>query len=189
MPSGATHDRITLWISPLVAGLTWVLTQSDRLTLITVGTFLAGGLLLSPDLDIRSRPYKRWGWLRWLWLPYQKSIRHRSWLSHGWIIGTLLRLVYLGFWISLFGLFLLVGMAVVQDLQGHRPWLLHLQQQGQQLFPAIQELVQAYRSEYLAGFIGLELGAMSHGVSDGIYSGYERCVRGWQKSSKGRSGK
>jgi len=128
MPSGATHDRITLWISPLVAGLTWVLTQSDRLTLITVGTFLAGGLLLSPDLDIRSRPYKRWGWLRWLWLPYQKSIRHRSWLSHGWIIGTLLR-------------------------------------------------------------IGLELGAMSHGVSDGIYSGYERCVRGWQKSSKGRSGK
>ena len=28
--------------------------------------FLFGGLFLSPDLDINSRPYQRWGVLRWI---------------------------------------------------------------------------------------------------------------------------
>ena len=58
--------------------------------------FLVGGLLLSPDLDTRSRPTRRWGPLRLLWWPYRKLLRHRSLLSHGPFLGTLGRVGYLG---------------------------------------------------------------------------------------------
>ncbi len=75
MPSGQTHDRITLWCLPAIAGCTYLLTQgdSDR-TLIVAGAFLFSGLMFGPDLDIYSVQYKRWGYLRWLWIPYQKAI-------------------------------------------------------------------------------------------------------------------
>ena len=50
---------------------------------LTAGlAFLVGGLWLSPDLDTRSRPSKRWGWLAVLWWPYRRLVRHRGWMSH-----------------------------------------------------------------------------------------------------------
>jgi len=96
MPSGRTHDRITLWTLPLVSGIAYFLTQSGKLALILAGGFLFSGLMFGPDLDIHSVQYKRWGWLRWIWIPYRSAIRHRSHFSHGLIIGTFLRWVYLG---------------------------------------------------------------------------------------------
>ncbi|NET52662.1 MAG: metal-binding protein, partial [Merismopedia sp. SIO2A8] len=99
MPSGQTHDRITLWSLPVVSGLCVTLTKSSDLTLMLSAGFLFGGLMFGPDLDIYSRQFKRWGWLRWIWIPYQKSMRHRSVLSHGLLIGTTLRVVYLAIWI------------------------------------------------------------------------------------------
>ena len=95
MPSGRIHDRITLWTLPWLATIAFWKTYSGNVTLLIVGGFLFGGLMFGPDLDIYSRHYKRWGWFRWVWLPYQKSLRHRSFLSHGPIIGTTLRLIYL----------------------------------------------------------------------------------------------
>ncbi|MFN7414520.1 MAG: metal-binding protein, partial [Dolichospermum sp.] len=91
MPSGQTHDRITIWSMPVVASITLVSTHSSNMTLLVAGGFMFGGLMFGPDLDIYSRQFQRWGFLRWIWLPYQKSLRHRSFLSHGPIIGTTLR--------------------------------------------------------------------------------------------------
>ncbi len=95
MPSGQTHDSITLWSLPVVAGLTFERTRSTSLTLVVSGGFLFSGLMFGPDLDIHSRQFKRWGVLRWIWLPYRRSMRHRSFLSHGPIVGTIVRLIYL----------------------------------------------------------------------------------------------
>ena len=95
MASGSSHDRGTLWLA-LPFGLLcwpflgWIGSASAALA------FLVGGLLLSPDLDTRSRPTRRWGPLRLLWWPYRKLLRHRSLLSHGPVLGTLGRLGYLG---------------------------------------------------------------------------------------------
>ncbi len=69
-------------------------TTHENLGAYMVG-FALGTLILSPDLDTFSRPYKNWGVLRFIWWPYQKSLKHRSWLTHGPLIGTLLRSVYL----------------------------------------------------------------------------------------------
>ena len=96
MASGKTHD----WFTWVMAPVAWAFADfglhcsKPHCWLILIGT-LAGGLLLSPDLDIRSRPFYRWGVFRFIWWPYQWMIRHRSPLSHGIIIGSWLRLLYL----------------------------------------------------------------------------------------------
>ncbi len=52
MPSGRTHDRITMYALPFVAGFTLWQTRSSNATLLVAGGFLFGGLMFGPDLDI-----------------------------------------------------------------------------------------------------------------------------------------
>jgi len=163
MPSGRTHDRITLWGLPLVVGVTFAQTRNGNLTLLVAGGFLFGGLMFGPDLDIYSVQYQRWGWLRWLWLPYQKSLRHRSLLSHGPIIGTALRVVYL----ALAALIAAMLMAMVVQLIWHQAW------SWQVLGTSWLELTR-YHVEIFTAFVGLELGAMSHYLSDWGGSAYKK---------------
>lgn len=177
MPSGQTHDRITLWSLPVVTGLAIAFTRSGNLTLLISGGFLFSGLMLSPDLDLKSRPFQRWGWLRWIWIPYQKSMRHRSVFSHGPIIGTTLRILYLICWIAWFGLLIVVGVQFVQELTFS--W--------QDFTAAVARLFINYWVEGLALFVGLELGAMSHSLSDWTNSAYKRSKKKKPRSNKGSS--
>ncbi|HBB36142.1 MAG TPA: metal-binding protein [Cyanobacteria bacterium UBA9273] len=167
MPSGQTHDRITLWSLPVVTGVTLALTRRSDLTLLVSGGFLFSGLMFSPDLDLYSRAFKRWGWLRWIWLPYQKAMRHRSVFSHGLLIGTTLRVLYLTLWIVALGGLGLVIFQLFQDI----PW------SWQELYQAIARSLFHYRAEGLALFVGLELGAISHVASDWVSSTYKRLQR------------
>jgi uncharacterized metal-binding protein len=167
MPSGATHDRITLISLPIASGLTLLISRSASITLCLAGSFLFSGLMFGPDLDIYSVQFKRWGMLRWIWRPYQKSMRHRSWFSHGPIIGTLIRLVYLGCWVALGGV-IYNGVAILNhwafwswDSIQHQIRLLALQ----------------YNGQGLAILAGLELGALSHSWSDAIGSAWKK----WRK--------
>ena len=57
--------------------------------------FLVSFFLFSPDLDSRNASYRRWGILRFFWLPYIFLFRHRG-LSHNPIFGPLSRLFYVG---------------------------------------------------------------------------------------------
>jgi uncharacterized metal-binding protein len=177
MPSGHTHDRITLWSLPLVAGLTFGQTQSSNLTLLVSGGFLFGGLMFGPDLDIYSCQYQRWGWLRPIWLPYQKSLRHRSFLSHGPLIGTALRILYLATWIVVFGIF---GLAIAEKF-GNSGW------NWQEVVLNCWRSIAQYHTELFTVYIGLELGAMSHYLSDWSGSAYKRFKKkglgGWRPPS------
>jgi len=97
MASGRNHDRATaLWSLPW--GLVIALVLGWRAGLIGAASFLIGGLWLSPDLDTRSLALRRWGALQWLWWPYRTLLPHRSFWSHGPMIGTLLRLLLLLGW-------------------------------------------------------------------------------------------
>jgi uncharacterized metal-binding protein len=131
--------------------------------------------MLSPDLDLPSRPFKRWGWLRWIWIPYQKVTRHRSIFSHGPIVGTTLRVIYLGSWIVLLGM---LGLIVVQLLRNFTwSWEQFIRDVAPQLLQRTEHLLIMYRAEWVALFVGLELGAMSHAVSDWLNSAYKRSKR------------
>jgi uncharacterized metal-binding protein len=178
MPSGRTHDSITLWSLPLIAGATFSQTHSTSLTLLLSGGYLFSGLMFGPDLDIYSRQYQRWGILRWIWLPYRRSMRHRAFLSHGPLVGTVVRVVYLLSWMAL----LIGGMgaisAIAYSLTGERDrWLqvaLQLWQLGSDL---ISRSWQQSFPEWIALGIGLELGALSHSLSDWLGSSYKRHLR------------
>lgn len=174
MPSGQTHDRITLWSLPVVTGLAIAFTRSSNLTLLISGGFLFSGLMLSPDLDLNSRPFKRWGWLRWIWIPYQKSMRHRSVFSHGPIIGTTLRVLYLVCWVAWFGLLILLGVQLVLELSFS--W--------QGFAEAVGRILIDYWTELSALFVGLELGAMSHSLSDWTNSAYKKRKKPKRKSRR-----
>ncbi|MUL36237.1 metal-binding protein [Gloeocapsopsis dulcis] len=174
MPSGRTHDRITLWGLPLITSLTFFQTQSGNLTLIMAGAYLFSGLMFGPDLDLYSRQYQRWGFLRWIWLPYQKVLRHRSIFSHGLLIGTTLRVLYLSVWLALVGIFVL-GVA-------HLIWGVELS--WQQLITESRRSLTQNAAEWFYLFLGLELGAMSHSLSDWSSSAYKRLQQNRAKMKK-----
>jgi uncharacterized metal-binding protein len=164
MPSGRTHDRITLWLLPVVAVCTFVLTHHSLPTLLICAGYLFGGLMLGPDLDIYSVHYKRWGWLRWIWLPYRGSLKHRSPWSHAPVTGTTVRVLYLLAWL---GLFSFVGVAIANEL-----W--QLGWTWDQIGSVMSQTLWQHRSAAIAFVVGLELGAFSHYTADWLVSGWKR---------------
>jgi len=99
MPNHQTHDAIGVVSTLPIAGVALYLhTPVVDTSILAIGIILST-YFLSPDLDLYSRIYKRWGILRWIWLPYQHCIPHRSWLSHSGPISATIRIAYLLLWI------------------------------------------------------------------------------------------
>ena len=94
MALGHDHDRATL-VACIPFGLILTPWLGLEAGWLGAGSFLVGGLWLSPDLDTLSRPLQRWGPLRWIWWPYRQLVPHRSLFSHGPLIGMALRLLWL----------------------------------------------------------------------------------------------
>ncbi|WP_218080397.1 metal-binding protein [Anthocerotibacter panamensis] len=167
MAQGKTHDAITLWTSPLVAGGIWWLTGNSGVALIAGGSFLFSGLMFSGDLDIHSNQYRRWGFLRWLWLPYRRLIPHRSVWSHGLLVGTVGRVLYLGLWLA---------------LGGALAWAVS---RGMGISWSTGALQRSDMGSYaLWSFVGLELGSLSHSLADTTSTGYKRIRKRFVKSKR-----
>lgn len=179
MPSGSTHDRITLWSAPIITVCAYLLFRNGGLTLLVLVGFLFSGLMFGPDLDIYSVQFKRWGLVRWIWVPYQKTMKHRSLFSHGFLLGTCGRLLYIG--VIAFGVAVL-AMAIAQII-GNFYWNWH-----QSFRTLAMLLVGPYRGEAIALFVGLESGAMSHTVSDVLGSYWKKRQRRRAKSVSARLG-
>ncbi len=156
MPSGKIHDRITWMCLPgvVVGGL--VVTRDVVLTLCSSVAFMFSGLMFGPDLDIYSLQYKRWGFLRVIWLPYQRLLKHRSFFSHGILIGTMGRIVYLTSVVVVLGVLLGIVGRLIVGVSWDWGWL----REG---YTRVKE---DYWQEGIAVFLGLELGAMSHYLAD-----------------------
>ncbi len=164
MPSGQTHDRITWLCLPWITLGVMVASQQWPLGLLAGTGFLFGGLMFGPDLDVRSRQTRRWGWLSWVWYPYRKWLRHRSWLSHGPIAGTVLRLLYLALWVALGGL-----MAI--EVSNHLGYTA-ITWNG--LWQGLRHHLWQYRYPWLVLVLGIEAGALSHSISDWTVSAWKR---------------
>ena len=107
MPGYSTHKRVSKFvICPLTFLMTWLIAGGHlRLgaqtgkelyvaTIVTLGA-AAGNGILSPDLDIPSTPYRKWGCLRFLWIVYQVMIGHRSPLSHWVLVGAVTQHIWI----------------------------------------------------------------------------------------------
>ncbi|MDD1444397.1 metal-binding protein, partial [Dolichospermum sp. ST_sed3] len=96
MPNGRTHDLITLAVSPVVVGAAYYFTKDVKTTAIIFVLYLFSSLMFNGDLDTNSSPYNRWFILKMIWIPYQLMFGHRSIFTHGLVIGTLIRMIYVG---------------------------------------------------------------------------------------------
>jgi uncharacterized metal-binding protein len=151
--------------------LSLIRTRDSALTLVLLAGFLFGALMLGPDLDTRSIHFKRWGPLRWIWIPYRGSLKHRSPLSHWPLVGTVVRVIYVLAWAFVLG----VGcMALANELfQIGWTWT--------EMATIIGRSLHAHRSAWIAVGIGLEVGALSHYLADWGLSTSKRVRRHYPK--------
>ena len=166
MPSGRTHDVITIVLAAPTFAVAWGLTGNFALATLATCAMLFGGLMFGPDLDIQSRQYTRWGVFRFLWLPYRMLFRHRSRWSHGIIFGTLIRVIYFA---AVLATITLAAVYLRATLVGGAP-------------PSFDDVAQAWqaiesnvrhsigRHAVWAVFAGLWWGATSHTLTDVAWS-------------------
>lgn len=141
MPNGKTHDIITLVVTPVIAYGTYHLTKDYKITGIILLAYLFASFMFNGDLDTNSAPYNRWWLLKMIWIPYQEMFYHRSIFSHGLIIGTIIRIVYIGI-IP----FLIIYFTNGNNILAYINWQL-----------------------LILLFIGLEIGSALHTISDKIF--------------------
>lgn len=146
MSSGATHDKVTFLLTPIIATVAWFFIGYYALLLALM--FLFSGLMFNGDLDIKSQVYNRWLFLKWFWIPYQ-SFGHRSKWTHGPVLGTITRLLWVGIPTTL---------------------ILYFTGNIQLIIPFIDK----YYYECCISFIGLELGNISHTFMDWLSTGFKK---------------
>ena len=140
MPSGKTHDKVSVVGLPILLGGLYTVGIQGVPLIIIVSSYMFASFMFNGDLDLPSSPYYRWLFLRFIWKPYQYFIPHRNFLSHGYIIGTLIRVLYVGIIAT--------------------PILIYFNIN-------IIEFVQS--NEFLYTLIGLELGAALHSTMDYMF--------------------
>ena len=162
MPSGKTHDAITLFLAVPAFAVTYAATKDLSSSIVVAAAFIFGGLMFGPDLDTVSRQYSRWLIFRFIWFPYRRSFKHRSRFSHGLIFGALGRVIYFMGMLTLTLFFAAYVYAVYSD--GKLPNLLDLAS----IWLPIGEFIRASFGEHFlpAAFAGLWLGAASHTFTD-----------------------
>ncbi len=139
MASGRNHDLSILFTTPII-GIIGI-SHSLELGIIAASSHYLAGMFLSPDLDTVSKPFKRWGVFKFIWIPYQKNIPHRSALSHAPILGSTIRLMYLAALLLPF-------------------WI---------IFPGLQQIEwMITREKAIAFLVGVELSALNHLLLDGL---------------------
>lgn len=130
MPQGIVH-RVTTIGAAAIGGT--VLYKTGAMPLDQAITFASGcatGVLLTPDLDLvagsdgQNMARRAFGWplsalWRLYWIPYSLILPHRSFLSHGPVIGTLGRLIYVSIPAALI-YFGLVKLSFIPQIQ--IPW-------------------------------------------------------------------
>ena len=162
MPSGRTHDVITILLAVPALAVSYVVTGEVWASMVVAVTFLFGGLMFGPDLDTVSKQYSRWSIFRKLWWPYRKFFSHRSRFTHGLILGALIRVVYL------------IGVVTVATYIIALAWTL----MSDNAVPVVRDFAYAWQlvatatRKYLGedflvfSFIGMWLGATSHTITD-----------------------
>lgn len=116
MPSGKVHAATSVVLSvPCAVGAG--LGSGNPVAAAGAGVGCLAGLVLTPDLDQEGISHSEWQIIKctfglgflWLmfWWPYAVMFRHRDWLSHAPLVGTLTRVIYI--------IVPLVVVAVMQD--------------------------------------------------------------------------
>jgi len=162
MPSGRTHDAITILLAVPAFAAAFAATKSAPASAVVAAAFIVGGVMFGPDLDTVSRQYSRWGVFRGIWFPYRSFFKHRSRFSHGLVFGALFRTIYFMGILTL--VVFLAGFAYTWAAGGRTGGLLNIAH----LWQPVGEATRRGLGDnfLLLMFVGLWLGAASHTFTD-----------------------
>jgi uncharacterized metal-binding protein len=169
MPGARTHDTITVVTAAAMTPMV-LITDLPEMNLLNasalVGSYLFSGLMFSPDLDVRSASYRRWGPVRWLWIPYRKLVPHRSWVSHSFIIGPILRVLYFITMLTIVAAaaILIVNLLTSIDSTGTL----------RAITQAVAGWVAANPDTFAYLMLGLILGGTAHTLADIVFTAVKR---------------
>lgn len=164
MATGKTHDKVTTMLIPVMA-LIFVLINNSffydlgdivNYTLLGISSYIFGGYMFSGDLDIISTETRRWGYLKFIWVPYQKLFDHRSIFTHGFILGPTIRLIYL-YIISLIICIPLYNFSIINL-------------STTEIIESTHEFIIANKTLCINIYLGLFLGSGVHTATDIIHS-------------------
>lgn len=170
MPNAKTHDSITFIMIPFTYAGAEMMWADHTVSLIATASMLFSGLMFGPDLDLDSKPYKRWGPLKLLWKPYQAALPHRSVLSHGPVLGTIIRIVYFLLVFSAFGATILyLSRVYVHGQQSTWSAEFNLIQSDMLMFWNNSD-----QTLFLGAFGGMWAGALAHTAADITWTTFKK---------------
>ena len=110
MPSGIIHSTTSVILAVPCFALALGTTGDASIGLWCAGGCLAG-IPLSPDLDQETLSKTEYALIKYtlglgfiwtmIWFPYALAIKHRSPLSHWPLLGTVIRLAYIGIFVGI----------------------------------------------------------------------------------------
>lgn len=149
MPGYRTHSRFNLLLLIPIDALLLQRYSPKDILLFSLG-YIFATYYLSPDMDIfRSGPIRRWGILRFIWLPYSLFFTHRG-ISHIPIIGTLTRIGYLLI------LSIIISLIVFRD------------------YRIVEEFAMRYRREIIWILLGMFASDTLHALLDKVATWFRR---------------
>lgn len=149
MANGKAHEKVNLLFLAIGIGVALIASQQYIHGISIILGYIFGTYLMNPDLDLKSLPYRRWGLLKFIWIPYQ-TFKHRSIWTHGYVIGDIIRYAYFATWLVL-GAFLIGVIAGGPPLQYiDQLWL----------------LVSSYKLPILSFITGNMLSSTAHILTD-----------------------
>ena len=157
MANGKAHKKINLIFLAIGLGAVLISSQHYVHGISIVAGYLVGTFWMNPDLDIKSNPYRRWGFLRFMWIPYQK-LKHRSIWTHGYVIGDMIRYLYLTVWI-------MVGAGLMSILTG-LPYATYIDN--------IQGFAIQHKLTFLSFIVGNMLSSTAHILTDHASSTFKK---------------
>jgi uncharacterized metal-binding protein len=162
MPSGRTHDAITMLFAIPAFAAAYGATTNFGAAAVVGCAFIFGGIMFGPDLDTVSRQYSRWGPFRFLWFPYRSFFRHRSRFSHGLVFGALVRVIY---FMGILTIAVYLGAYIYAVVTGGR--LIGIFDTAH-IWQPVGVITRQWLGErsLVTTFIGLWLGAASHTLTD-----------------------
>ena len=96
MPSDEVHVKWAYRIGFITALALYVIFGvAIEHIILMFGIYMFATKYWSPDIDLDSEPYQRWGILRIFIYPFKEHVKHRSKWSHGWILGAITINVYI----------------------------------------------------------------------------------------------
>jgi uncharacterized metal-binding protein len=169
MPNAPTHDAITL-ITAVGADIAYFqIAPHPDITFAALFTvsYVFAGYACAGDLDLDSKEYRRWGPLRFLWWPYRQCVTHRSRLSHGIVMGGVIRVGYLA---TACTLLFWVGLWLISRLGPH----IDPSQETQAGWLSIFSFARMHPQWTAALFSGFILAGSAHSIADGISTWFKR---------------